>query len=307
MGCGLVGGGSQLASPQEILQQTPVQPRNIPDDFRNVHHILPGPPSTSSTKNKTSRKKLQPESDSGISIEYAATQNRSSASHTSHSVLKDLPFDMPKLRRRLAAARSCPSTSNSSLTSSGERSHNVSSHAALNPAISRVQASDCHSGTSSSNSSDWDVRSSAASSVEGTPKKCALGRIGLALDLGCSSMAAIGEKIDVSVPLTKQNWYHGSINRGDAENLLRSEGEGTYLVRSIDTPRKEYSLALKASCGFMHLKIQYNGDGKGYKIGKGDQVFESVPHVIYHHSIHRLPIKGAEHMFLLKSIISETL
>ena len=315
LGCGLVGGGSQLPSPQELLQQTPIQLRNIPEDFRNVHHMSPGPPAHSSSVavQKTGSAKLL-ESDSGISIEYAATQHRSSMSPSCHSVLKDLPFDMPKLRRRLAAARSCPSTSNSSLSSSREQCHNVS-HPTLNPAISRVQASDGHSGTSSSNSSEWDVGSSAASSNEGTPRKMSgVGRIGLALDLvgagsstSIGAIAVTGEKIDLTVPLSKQTWYHGNINRGDAENLLRNEGEGTYLVRSIDTPRKEYSLALKAASGFMHLKIQYHADGNGFKVGRGDQMFPSVSHVIHHHSIHRLKIKGVQHLFLRKPIISETL
>ena len=68
----------------------------------------------------------------------------------------------------------------------------------------------------------------------------------------------------------------------------------------------------------MHLKIQFDagasaGGGcegvgeSGYKVGRGEQSFPSVPHIIYHHSIHRLPIKGAEHMLLLKPIISDTL
>ena len=122
--CGLIGGGSKLASPQDILQQTPVQPKNIYEDFRNVHHTLPGPPPSTSHNAAGS--------DSGISIEYF-THSKSPAP----TAFKDLPFDMPKLRRRLAAARSCPSTSNSSLTSSGaDKSHqNVS----LNPTISRLQ------------------------------------------------------------------------------------------------------------------------------------------------------------------------
>ena len=293
MGCGLIGGGSQHTSPQDILQQTPLQPRNIHEDFRNVHHILPGPPREDAK---------QPGSDSGISIEYVAQPKPQS----SHSAFKDLPFDMPKLRRRLAAARSYPSTSNSSLTSSGERSQIFGS--VLNPAISRLQAaSDCRSGTSSSNSSDWDVQSSTASSNEGTPKRLAMARESLALDLGCKAMATTGEKVDISLPLTKQSWYHGSINRSEAEVLLKAESEGAYLVRSVDTPRKEYSLALKASCGFMHLKIQFLSGERGYKVGRGCDVFPSVSHIIHHHSIHRLPIRGAEHMFLLKPVVSDTL
>ncbi|KAF2355473.1 SH2 domain [Trinorchestia longiramus] len=249
-------------------------------------------------------------SDSGISIEYDTAGHQASGP----CVLKDLPFDMPKLRRRLAAARSCPSTSDSSLASSGDRYSLqqpvplVSASLCTNPAISRVQASEVLSGTSSSNSSLWEGGSSAASSVEGTPRKGSMSARGsLVLDLGCSALAMTGEEVDVTVPLTKQSWYHGKINRTEAEKLLRCETEGSYLVRSIDTPRLEYSLALKAASGYMHLKIQFHAQGNGFKMGRGDQLFPSVPHIIHHHSIHRLPIKGAEHMFLKTPIISETL
>ncbi|XP_018016173.1 uncharacterized protein LOC108672922 [Hyalella azteca] len=303
-GMGIVGGGSQHTSPQDLLQQTPLKCRNISEDFRNIHHIIPGP--LSGNKGHVG------ESDSGISIEYG---HQSSGSN----VLKDLPFDMPKLRRRLAAAHSCPSNSDSSLASCGsslqqQQQLQQQTPAGLvsvcNPAISRVQACEVQSGTSSSNSSLWEAGSSASSSIEGTPRKAVLSARGsLVLDLGGFNklVAPTGEEVDVSVPLTKQSWYHGKINKGEAEKLLRCETEGAYLVRSIDTPRWEYSLALKAASGFMHLKIQYHSEANGFKMGRGDQLFPSVPHIVHHHSIHKLPVKGAENMFLVKPIISETL
>lgn len=40
-------------------------------------------------------------------------------------------------------------------------------------------------------------------------------------------------------------WYHGALNRTEAEETLRSCSEGSYLVRSLDVSRHEYSLALK--------------------------------------------------------------
>ena len=136
------GGLSQKNSPQDLLdlpcttprniQKVLTRPRNIPDDFRNVHHILPGPP----------RDNL-PGSDSGISIEYGQH----------HVITKkddlpfgDLPFDMPKLRRRLAQAnksKTSLSSSNSSISSgaTSEPNPRFSLPPALptNPTISKLQ------------------------------------------------------------------------------------------------------------------------------------------------------------------------
>ena len=46
-------------------------------------------------------------------------------------------------------------------------------------------------------------------------------------------------------------WYHGAISRREAEEILRSQVEGSYLVRSVDTSRQEYALSLKyGNCTF---------------------------------------------------------
>ena len=45
--------------------------------------------------------------------------------------------------------------------------------------------------------------------------------------------------------ISKQSWYHGALSRNESEGFLRSRSEGSYLVRSIDTTKHEYSLALK--------------------------------------------------------------
>ncbi|XP_047489226.1 uncharacterized protein LOC125039402 isoform X1 [Penaeus chinensis] len=311
------GGLSQKSSPQDLAefnsalarQKTPLQPRNIQEDFRNFHHILPGPPREGDVQG----------SDSGISIEYGLHKSKKE-----DVPFSDLPFDMPKLRRRLAAAKvgkTSLSSSNSSISSSGATSDGnprfslpPNFQPTVNPAISRLQLSEGQSGTSSSNSSDWETRSSAESSDDqGTPKlrnKDLFGgkaKSGLALDLGCAAMAIKGEKVDTNLPLMKQGWYHGALNRTEAEETLRSCSEGSYLVRSLDVSRHEYSLALKSARGFMHLRIQFDCKTGGYMLGRGTKQFPTVPHMIHHHSIFRLPIKGAEHMVLLHPVSHETL
>ncbi|XP_069159339.1 serine-rich adhesin for platelets isoform X2 [Procambarus clarkii] len=322
---------SQKTSPQDLAelhsamsrQKTPLQPRNIQEDFRNFHHILPGPPREGDVQG----------SDSGISIEYGLHMSRKHEAPYS-----DLPFDMPKLRRRLAAAKigkTSLSSSNSSISSSGATSEGnprlslpPNFQPTVNPAVSRLQVDasspiesgklgnnnilEVRSGTSSSNSSDWDTRSSAESSDDqGTPKfRNKDGnrvKSGLALDLGCAAMAIKGEKVDVNLPLMKQGWYHGALSRTEAEATLRSCSEGSYLVRSLDISRHEYSLGLKSARGYMHLRIQFDCKTGQYMLGRGTKQFSSVPHMIQHYSIFRLPIKGAEHMVLLHPVIHETL
>ncbi|EMP26081.1 SH2 domain-containing adapter protein B, partial [Chelonia mydas] len=55
----------------------------------------------------------------------------------------------------------------------------------------------------------------------------------------------LGERVDPTVPLEKQIWYHGAISRTDAENLLRLCKECSYLVRNSQTSKHDYSLSLK--------------------------------------------------------------
>ena len=41
------------------------------------------------------------------------------------------------------------------------------------------------------------------------------------------------------------SWYHGSITRNEAEDMLRNRREGSYLVRNVDSIRQEYALCVK--------------------------------------------------------------
>ncbi|NWH43495.1 SHB protein, partial [Fregata magnificens] len=54
-----------------------------------------------------------------------------------------------------------------------------------------------------------------------------------------------GKRIDPTIQLEKQIWYHGAISRTDAENLLRLCKECSYLVRNSQTSKHDYSLSLK--------------------------------------------------------------
>uniref|UniRef100_A0A8C4Y669 Src homology 2 domain containing F n=1 Tax=Gopherus evgoodei TaxID=1825980 RepID=A0A8C4Y669_9SAUR len=117
---------------------------------------------------------------------------------------------------------------------------------------------------------------------------------------------ALGERINPTLPLESQCWYHGAISRTDAETLLRLCKEASYLVRNSETSKNDFSLSLKSSQGFMHMKLSRTQEKK-YVLGQNSPLFDSVPKIIHHYSSHKLPIKGAEHMSLLYPVAIRTL
>lgn len=56
----------------------------------------------------------------------------------------------------------------------------------------------------------------------------------------------------------------------------------------------------------MHMKIVEKNDGK-YVLGVFSKPFRTIPEMIHHYSINKLPIRGAEHMSLLIPLIDQLL
>ncbi|XP_077698223.1 SH2 domain-containing adapter protein D [Eretmochelys imbricata] len=116
----------------------------------------------------------------------------------------------------------------------------------------------------------------------------------------------MAERVDPSLPLEKQVWYHGSISRADAETLLTLCKEGSYLVRNSETSHHDYSLSLRSSQGFMHMKFTRTRESK-YVLGQNSAPFESIPEVIHYYTARELPVKGAEQLSLLYPVAVQTL
>lgn len=136
-----------------------------------------------------------------------------------------------------------------------------------------------------------------------SPRKA---RQNLTLNFGCAALSAVGEKVDPQLTLEKQGWYHGSISRVDAEAKLRVLKEGSYLVRNSESSKRDYSLSLRSARGFMHMKIVPTSEGR-FILGQFSNPFSSIPEMIQHYTINKLPIKGAEHMSLLYPVIDQLL
>ncbi|XP_056152050.1 SH2 domain-containing adapter protein F-like [Lampris incognitus] len=116
----------------------------------------------------------------------------------------------------------------------------------------------------------------------------------------------LGERVDPSLPLERQVWYHGALSRSEAESLLTLCKESSYLVRNSQTCRNDYSLSIRSCKGFMHMKFAKSADGR-YVLGENSPPFFTIPEVIHYYTTHQLPIRGAEHMSLLYPVIVQTL
>jgi len=102
------------------------------------------------------------------------------------------------------------------------------------------------------------------------------------------------------------------MSRVEAESVLKSHSEGSYLLRAAldKSDHREYSLAIKSSRGFMHLRILRVEESPGkilYQLGDFEKKFNSIVSMVHHFTINRLPIKGAEHMCLLTPVTEELL
>ncbi|XP_074540451.1 SH2 domain-containing adapter protein E [Halichoeres trimaculatus] len=107
-------------------------------------------------------------------------------------------------------------------------------------------------------------------------------------------------KVEPSLPLEKQSWYHGSVSRQQAEAQLQRCREASFLVRDSESGTSKYSIALKTSQSCVHIIVAQTKSvkGLGFTLDQSSCVFSSIPELVHHYCSHRLPFTGAEHMTL---------
>ncbi|XP_054477746.1 SH2 domain-containing adapter protein E [Anoplopoma fimbria] len=107
-------------------------------------------------------------------------------------------------------------------------------------------------------------------------------------------------KVDPSLSLEKQSWYHGSVSRQQAEAQLQRCREASFLVRDSESGTSKYSIALKTSQSCVHIIVAQTKSvkGLGFTLDQSSCVFSSIPELVHHYCTHRLPFTGAEHMTL---------
>ncbi|XP_035509966.1 src homology 2 domain containing transforming protein D, b isoform X2 [Morone saxatilis] len=154
---------------------------------------------------------------------------------------------------------------------------------------------------------EWDRSSSPTDRLRPPgPRSSPLAGGGMKFRMPQEGLSMVGERVDPTLPLEKQVWYHGSLSRSEAESLLTLCKECSYLVRNSQTNRSEYSLSLRSCQGFMHMKFTQCKDGK-YVLGQNSPPFDTIPEVIHFYTTHKLPIRGAEHLSLLFPVLVQTL
>ncbi|XP_029285787.1 src homology 2 domain containing transforming protein D, b isoform X2 [Cottoperca gobio] len=154
---------------------------------------------------------------------------------------------------------------------------------------------------------EWDRSSSPTERLRPPgPRSSPLAGGGLKFRMQQEALTMVGERVDATLPLEKQVWYHGSLSRSEAESLLMLCKECSYLVRNSQNNRSDYSLSLRSCQGFMHMKFTKYKDGK-YILGQNSPPFDTIPEVIHFYTTHKLPIRGAEHLSLLFPVLVQTL
>ncbi|XP_037326131.2 src homology 2 domain containing transforming protein D, b isoform X7 [Pungitius pungitius] len=154
---------------------------------------------------------------------------------------------------------------------------------------------------------EWDRSSSPTERLRPTgPRSSPLAGGGVKFRMPQEGLCVVGERVDPALPLEKQVWYHGSLSRSEAESLLTLCKECSYLVRTSQTNRSDYSLSLRSCQGFMHMKVTQHKDGR-YVLGQNSPPFDTIPEVVHFYTTHKLPIRGAEHLSLLFPVLVQTL
>ncbi|XP_020717220.1 uncharacterized protein LOC101454022 isoform X2 [Ceratitis capitata] len=217
--------------------------------------------------------------------------------------LGDLPFDMPKLRRRLRTNQIEIGILSHSTESSG-LSQASSSHSMRdeNKLIMKLDGAAFRQNLTLNLNESSQRQTSKFGSLD-TRGLSSNKELNLNIAQGFTSAVDL---IDISIPLERQGWYHGAITRIEAENTLRPLNEGSFLVRNCESTKQDYSLSLKGAKGFMHMRIQRNEAGQ-YILGQFSRPFEAVPDMIRHFCLNRLPVRGAEHMCLIEPVIVQLL
>ncbi|CRK90037.1 CLUMA_CG003761, isoform A, partial [Clunio marinus] len=247
--------------------------------------------------------------------------------------LGDLPFDMPKLRRRMRVGGVnliLPANISNNSTTNALTTNNINN--TINNNLSTDTSGVSQASSSQSVQDDRPIMGGGVfrqnltlnlNDTKSAKTKKPFGTLDLhgLTDTGNLSARSSGgisfnaggfnrlnmALIDDTIPLERQGWYHGAITRIDAENVLRQLSEGSFLVRNSESAKQDYSLSLKSAKGFMHMRIQQQNDSGEYILGQFSRPFKSIPEMIRHFCLNRLPVRGAEHMCLLEPVIAQLL
>lgn len=81
--------------------------------------------------------------------------------------------------------------------------------------------------------------------------------------------------------LEKHSWYHGKLSRNEAEYLLKSGINGSFLLRESESMMGQHSISLRYEGRVYHYRI--TSDSGVYFVTQEAQ-FRSLPELVHHHS-----------------------
>ncbi|XP_033114811.1 tyrosine-protein kinase ABL1-like isoform X2 [Anneissia japonica] len=97
---------------------------------------------------------------------------------------------------------------------------------------------------------------------------------------GCTGWVPFSYVAQVN-SLHNHAWYHGAISRNNAEYLLNSGIDGSFLVRDSESSSGQLSISLRFDGRVFHYRISNSSDGRVYVTSESR--FKSVAQLIHHH------------------------
>lgn len=82
--------------------------------------------------------------------------------------------------------------------------------------------------------------------------------------------------------LEKHSWFHGNITRAEAEMLLSSGINGSFLLRESESKPGQFSISLRYDGRVFHYRIHFDSQGKCYVTP--DSKFDTLAKLVLHHS-----------------------
>ena len=83
--------------------------------------------------------------------------------------------------------------------------------------------------------------------------------------------------------MEKFSWFHGNIKRAEAELMLSSVIDGSFLVREFKSKPGEYALSLRNNRRVIHYRITTDPQTSQYFLNR-EFKFQNLPELIVHHS-----------------------
>ncbi|GMT31166.1 hypothetical protein PFISCL1PPCAC_22463, partial [Pristionchus fissidentatus] len=82
----------------------------------------------------------------------------------------------------------------------------------------------------------------------------------------------------------KHSWFHGAITRAEAEYLLGSGINGSFLVRESETSAGQHSISVRHDGRVYHYRINVDGSDRLYITAESK--FKNLGELVHHHSLH---------------------